>query len=167
VKTAYLALGSNLGDRSSALRSALNRLVAWGSLRIVRESSVYETAPVGVTAQPDFLNMAAQLATSLTADDLLSRCLQVEAELGRERRERWGPRTVDLDILWFEGETRQSERLVLPHPRMHQRGFVLLPLSEIAPDLYIDGRTVADWVRACDLSGIRKRGTLPPAAAPV
>ena len=106
MKTAYLALGSNLGDRAALLAEALRRLHRPGTLEISRVSSVYETAPVGVTDQPEFLNLAVEIKTLLSPEEVLAECLATETALGRVRRERWGPRTIDIDLLWYEGEQR-------------------------------------------------------------
>lgn len=142
MNTAYLALGSNLGERRDHLAGALTQLQATGVVEITRLSSVYETAPVGIRDQPDFFNLVTEVRTTLSPEALLERCLQVEANLGRVRRERWGPRTIDLDVLWFNGISLSSSSLTLPHPRMIERAFVLAPLAEIAPHLEIDGETV-------------------------
>ncbi|WP_209853000.1 2-amino-4-hydroxy-6-hydroxymethyldihydropteridine diphosphokinase [Paenibacillus sediminis] len=138
---AYIALGANLGDREGTLISAIDRLDAHPQINVLRCSSLYETDPVGYVDQPSFLNMAASLRTSLKPKELLNVMLDTERELGRVRTIRWGPRTVDLDLLWFGGIVLETEELILPHPRMAERAFVLVPLSEIVqadeqPDLY-------------------------------
>ena len=151
MKTAYLGLGSNLGDRRGRLVEALRGLAATTAISVVRGSSVYESKPVGLLEQPDFLNMVVEVKTAHTPLALLAACLAIEAQLGRERRERWGPRTIDLDVLAYEKLSWSDDRLVLPHPRMQERGFVLTPLAEIAPDLRLNGesvRIVADRVGA-------------------
>jgi 2-amino-4-hydroxy-6-hydroxymethyldihydropteridine diphosphokinase len=132
--TAYLSLGSNLGDRLNYLTEAVRRLER-PDTRVTQVSSIYETAPWGNTDQPSFLNMAAAVETDLTADELLRHILSVEQALGRVRTVRWGPRTVDIDMLLFADERRTTDDLELPHPRMAQRAFVLVPLLEIAPHL--------------------------------
>jgi 2-amino-4-hydroxy-6-hydroxymethyldihydropteridine diphosphokinase len=158
VKTAFLALGSNLGDRKANLRAAVERLASTrtGNIAIERVSAIYETAPVGVTAQPDFYNLVVEIRTDLPPRELLRECLAVESSLGRVRTERWGPRTIDVDVLWYEGASLEETDLTLPHPRMLERSFVLTPLAEIAPNLLLGGKTVA--VRAGELGseGIRK-----------
>lgn len=137
---AFLSLGSNLGDRREALQAALRALERRGA-RVVRRSSLYETAPVGLTDQPAFLNLAVEVATDLTPDELLAACRRVEDDLGRVRRERWGPRTVDIDILLYDRRTVQTADLEIPHPRITERRFVLEPLLEIAPEAALpDGR---------------------------
>ncbi len=130
---AYLGLGSNVGDRLANLRRAVELLGDRVGVTVVRTSSVYETEPVG-PAQPDFLNAVAEVATTLSARELLRACLEAEAELGRVREERWGPRTIDIDLLIYDDERIDEPDLTVPHPRMHERGFVLVPLAELAPD---------------------------------
>lgn len=158
--TAYVALGSNLGDRATLLRAALVTLQRGGDVQVVTESAVYETAPVGGPEQPDYLNMVVAVATALEPEALLERCLAIEAEHGRVRRERWGPRTLDLDLLAFGAEERRSERLTLPHPRMAERAFVLVPLAEIAPELKIGDTTAGALAARIDRSGLRQLGPL-------
>jgi 2-amino-4-hydroxy-6-hydroxymethyldihydropteridine diphosphokinase len=160
VTTAHLALGSNLGDRAAHLRGALAALQRDGAVRVVAESAVYETAPVGGPPQPDFLNMVVAVATELAAEELLARCLAVEAEHGRERGERWGPRTLDIDVLTYGAAMLRTERLTLPHPRMAERAFVLVPLAEVAPELKIGDTTVRELAARSDRSGLRRLGPL-------
>lgn len=133
-RTAYIALGSNLGDRERLLRQALDALDALEEIRVLRLSDIYETDPVGYTDQPAFLNMTAALATSLQPLALLERLLEIELRLGRVREERWGPRTIDLDLLYYEGVAMHTDTLILPHPRMMERTFVLVPLLETLAD---------------------------------
>lgn len=132
-KIAYLSLGSNLGDRRANLRNAIGRLLNFG--RILGVSSFYETEPMEFTDQPWFLNCAVALQTDLSADDFLSEIMGVERELGRQRTQPKGPRTVDIDILLLGKAVLHSPKLTIPHPAMHQRRFVLEPLAEIAPDV--------------------------------
>ncbi|MBA2462568.1 MAG: 2-amino-4-hydroxy-6-hydroxymethyldihydropteridine diphosphokinase [Actinobacteria bacterium] len=136
--TAYIGLGSNLGEREAALRRALDLLAA--RVHVGAVSSFRETDPVGVTDQPQFVNAVARIETELSARGLLDFLLAVERELGRERRERWGPRTIDLDLLLYGRESIDEPGLTVPHPRLHERGFVLEPLVEIAPRLVVPGR---------------------------
>lgn len=161
MKTAYLALGSNLGDRLAFLSDAVRRLERPGELRVDRLSSVYESAPVGITDQPDFLNMVVQIKTRLTPQGLLEACLAFEVALGRVRRERWGPRTLDADVLWYEANHFATPALTLPHPRMLERAFVLVPLAEIAPDLTIDGKRVIDLAALLGGVDLKNVGKLP------
>ncbi|MEI2282559.1 2-amino-4-hydroxy-6-hydroxymethyldihydropteridine diphosphokinase [Paenibacillus polysaccharolyticus] len=130
---AYIALGANLGNREQTLLEALTLLNEHPHISVLRCSALYETEPVGYVDQPAFLNMAAMVSTNLTPELLLAELLSVENQLGRVRDIRWGPRTVDLDLLWMHGETRDTELLQLPHPRMGERAFVLVPLSDIVP----------------------------------
>ncbi len=134
MKTVYLALGSNLGDRRANLASALERL-ATADLRIVRVSSIYETAPRDVLDQPWFLNQVVEVETSLFPRQLLARTQKIERALGRKRAQPKGPRVIDLDILLFGDAIINTPDLEVPHPRMLDRRFVLEPLAELAPDL--------------------------------
>jgi 2-amino-4-hydroxy-6-hydroxymethyldihydropteridine diphosphokinase len=160
--TSYLALGSNLGDRRALLDRAVATLGARPEVSILRVSSIYETQPVGGPAgQGPYLNAVAELATGLVPDELLRLLLETERALGRVRTERDGPRTIDLDLL-LHGETiRDDPELTLPHPRMHQRLFVLQPLAEIAPGVVhpVLHRTIADLL--ADLLGARPFGPSP------
>ncbi len=142
--TAYVGLGSNLGDREGNLRRALDRLAAEPGLRVVEVSRFVETAPVGGPAQPRYLNGVCAVETEAPPRALLDRLLALERELGRVRGERWGPRVIDLDLLFWGDRVIAEADLVIPHPRAHERAFVLEPLCEIAPDLVHPtlGRTV-------------------------
>jgi 2-amino-4-hydroxy-6-hydroxymethyldihydropteridine diphosphokinase len=132
---AFIALGSNLGDREQTIQSALDRLSAINGIRMASISKLLENPAVGGPSNsPPFLNAAAEIETSLSAIELLDQFLIVEQSLGRHRREKWGPRTIDLDLLLFGDQVIESERLIVPHPLLHQRRFVLEPLAEIAPD---------------------------------
>ncbi len=142
------------------LRGALTALCRAGDVRILAESAVYETSPVGGPEQPDYLNMVVAVATALSPDALLDRCLAIEAEHGRVRRERWGARTLDLDLLSYGDTVRQTERLTLPHPRMGERAFVLVPLAEIAPELRVGDSTAGRLAAQIDRSGLRRIGML-------
>ena len=160
MSTAYLGLGGNLGNRREYLANAILALNSESGIRVEKISSVFETLPVGVVDQPEFLNLVVQLSTSLTALELLTRCLQIEKKLGRVRAERWGPRTIDLDVLWYDGVMLSESDLVLPHPRMKERAFVLVPLAEIAPVLSLDGVPIKELVARLDVSGLRQLGSL-------
>ncbi|MBO4915098.1 MAG: 2-amino-4-hydroxy-6-hydroxymethyldihydropteridine diphosphokinase [Oscillospiraceae bacterium] len=142
---AYLSLGANLGDRAATLREALRRLAASEGVELTAVSSVYETEPWGRTDQPRFLNLAAALRTTLAPETLLMHAQAIETALGRVRREKWGARVIDIDLLCMEGVAMQSPSLTLPHPYLTERAFVLVPLSEIAPDLVIAGQPVEAW----------------------
>jgi 2-amino-4-hydroxy-6-hydroxymethyldihydropteridine diphosphokinase len=132
---AYVGVGANLGDREATIRAALEALPG-----LVGVSKLRETDPVGVVDQPPFLNAAAVLETELAPRELLDTLLAVERELGRERRERWGPRTIDLDLLLYGAETIDEPGLTVPHPRLHERRFALEPLLDLDPELAIPGR---------------------------
>lgn len=133
----FLGMGSNLGDREENIAAALRLLLENGDIRIEAVSSLYETEPVGLKEQPAFLNCVIQIAAELTPHDLLTRCLKIESCLGRIRTERWGPRLIDIDILFFKGLHIVTDTLQLPHPRLMERNFVLVPLVEIAGDKII------------------------------
>ena len=140
-----IGLGSNLGERECQLEQALQRLEQAGDLRIVCVSNLYETKPVGDTDQPEFLNMAARLETLLTPLDLLKQCLAVENEMGRLRTRRWGPRIIDIDLLEYDARRVRLTELILPHPEIVNRGFVLIPLNDIVPELMLENeKTVAE-----------------------
>ncbi|HEX9194585.1 MAG TPA: 2-amino-4-hydroxy-6-hydroxymethyldihydropteridine diphosphokinase [Azonexus sp.] len=155
MNTAYVALGANLGDPRATVLAAFAALANLPESRVARCSSLYRTAPVGILDQPDFVNAVAVLETSLTADALLDALLDIEARFGRIRRERNGPRTLDLDLLLYDDIELDLPHLTLPHPRLHLRAFVLLPLAEVAPDLAIPRRgSLAAWLPAVANQGI-------------
>lgn len=131
---AYIGLGSNLGDREATLRGALRELDARGDVKVVRRSDFHETEPVGGPPQGAFINAAAELATPLQPEELLAVLHEVEDDFGRERTVRWGPRTLDLDLLLYGNRIIDTSDLQVPHPRMHERRFVLEPLCELCPD---------------------------------
>jgi 2-amino-4-hydroxy-6-hydroxymethyldihydropteridine diphosphokinase len=151
---AFLGLGGNLGDPQTAMRDALHLLSRNPDLSVVAVSSLYRTPPWGLLDQPDFLNAVAEVATELEPRALLELCLQTERELKRVRLERWGPRAIDMDILWFDNRAIDEEGLQVPHPRMTERAFVMVPLAEIAGDLPIGGSTAAELALQLDQSGI-------------
>lgn len=142
-QTAYIGLGSNLGDKEANLKRALELLDRSPGLRVTRTASFYRTAPVGYTRQDWFLNTVAEVETALAPGELLTLLLAIEKELGRVRTIHWGPRMVDLDLLLFGGEEIDTPDLVVPHPRLSQRAFVMAPLAELAPELKIAGRGTA------------------------
>ena len=152
---AYVALGSNLGDSQQQLLDAIEALAGLPNTRVLARSRFYRTPPWGMLDQPEFLNAVVVLETPLLPHDLLDALLGIERDAGRERGgERWGPRTLDLDLLHVDGKTVSDERLTLPHPRIAERAFVLLPLSELSPDLEIPGRgRVVDLLRGVDTQG--------------
>ena len=132
--TCFLAVGSNLGESESIIRNALRRLSEDENIRVLKESSLIETKPYGGVEQPDFLNGALKIETLYTPAELLKKLHEVENEAGRERTVHWGPRTLDLDILFYGKEIYEDEELIIPHPDMQNRDFVLRPMAEIAPN---------------------------------
>lgn len=136
---AFLGLGSNVGDRLTNLQRAVDLLAGRVDIDIRRSSRVYETDPVGGSAQPDYLNAVVEVETTLSPRELLEACLEVEVELGRTREERWGPRTIDVDVLTYDGDRVDEPDLTIPHPRMHERAFVLVPLLELVVDPVLPG----------------------------
>jgi 2-amino-4-hydroxy-6-hydroxymethyldihydropteridine diphosphokinase len=161
---ACLSLGCNLGDCRASLASALRKLEADAGVSVISVSSVYITEPVGGVEQPSFLNMAAALETELRPADLLALCRAIERELGgRDGRRPLGPRTIDLDILLYEQLEIAEGELIIPHPRMLERAFVLVPLAEIAADLELpEGTTIGEALRASsDDHGVEIDDTAP------
>jgi 2-amino-4-hydroxy-6-hydroxymethyldihydropteridine diphosphokinase len=140
VATAFVGIGSNLGDRETNLRQAIELLSAEDGIDVVALSEIRETDPVGPVEQGPFLNGAAKLETSLTPRELLERLLSVESRLGRVRDERWGPRTIDLDLLLYGDLSIEEPGLTVPHPRLHERRFALEPLADLDPGLEIPGK---------------------------
>ena len=144
----FLGLGSNLGDRHAMLRQARRLLGELPDTSVVRSSGLYETAPVGGPEQDDYLNQVVEIRTALSPRRLLEAIGRIEAALGRERAVRWGPRSIDVDILWYDGSSVAEADLEVPHPRMEERRFVLEPLAELAPDLVLpSGSTVKEALR--------------------
>jgi 2-amino-4-hydroxy-6-hydroxymethyldihydropteridine diphosphokinase len=157
MNTAYVALGANLGDPAATVRAAFGALANLPESRVVHGSSLYRTAPVGITDQPEFINAVAQLETTLAPEALLDALFDIELRFGRIRADKNGPRTLDLDLLLYNDQFLELPRQTLPHPRMHLRAFVLYPLAEIAPDLLILGRgSVTAWLPAVANQGIVK-----------
>ena len=152
----YLSLGGNIGDPVQAMGEALRMLDADDWTEIVAVSSLYRTPPWGNTDQPDFLNAAAEIHTGRSPRELLDLCLEAERKLKRVRAERWGPRVVDLDILVFGDRTIHEPGLEIPHPRMLERAFVLVPLAEIAPNFSVKGQTLSRRLAVADVTGIEK-----------
>jgi 2-amino-4-hydroxy-6-hydroxymethyldihydropteridine diphosphokinase len=154
VSRAYLGIGSNIGDKAAMLDAAVAGLAARPGLRVTARSADYRTPPWGDTDQDWFLNGALGVETALDPHALLDACLDVERALGRVRERRWGPRVIDIDVLFYEGAAVSDERLILPHRFVRERAFVLVPLAEIAPDLVIGGETVTEALARLDRGGI-------------
>ncbi len=133
--TAYLGLGSNLGDREANINRALAELNRSGVCTVTRVSSIYETEPVGIPEQPDFLNAVAEIETGTAPRELLTTIREIERNIGREKTFKWGPRIIDIDVLLYGEQRLAEENLEIPHPEMHNRAFVLTPLAEIAPEI--------------------------------
>ncbi|HVV79493.1 MAG TPA: 2-amino-4-hydroxy-6-hydroxymethyldihydropteridine diphosphokinase [Pseudolabrys sp.] len=158
---AFLGLGGNVGDSRATLDRAIAMLVDGRSIKLLARSSDYQTPPWGVENQAPFVNLCLAVETTLTPRQLLQRIHEIERALGRDRaaETHWGPRTCDIDILAYDDVRLNEPNLTLPHPRMFERGFVLIPLAEIAPDAMIGGRRVQDALKAADTEGIVR---LPP-----
>jgi 2-amino-4-hydroxy-6-hydroxymethyldihydropteridine diphosphokinase len=132
---AYVGLGSNLGDREALVFQAIAMLGALSQTNVVRRAGIYETEPVGRQDQPWFVNTVVQIETTLGPETLLTQTQEIETRLGRQRQAHWGPREIDLDILLYGDRVMNTSQLTLPHPELHRRRFVLVPLCELAPDL--------------------------------
>ena len=131
---AYLGLGSNIGDRKQQLLKAIDLIGNIKGIKVTKQSSIYETAPIGYTDQLNFLNLCLEIETELSPQQLLKHCLDIEQQLHRVREIRWGPRTLDIDILLYSDNIIETDNLSIPHPRMQERAFVLIPLNDIASD---------------------------------
>jgi 2-amino-4-hydroxy-6-hydroxymethyldihydropteridine diphosphokinase len=155
---ALLALGGNLGAVRATLDRAVAMLCDGNAVRLIARSSDYRTPPWGVTQQPPFVNLCLAAATELSPRTLLARALAVERALGRDRshEQRWGPRAVDIDLLAYDDVTMNEDGLILPHPRLFERAFVLVPLAEIGPDRRIAGVRVRDALARLDTAGIER-----------
>lgn len=151
---AAIGLGSNLGDKVANIARAIDLLTAPGDVRLVARSRDYRSAPWGVADQDWFVNAAITVATDLAPMALLRRCQAVENDMGRVRKEKWGPRVIDVDVLTYRGETIDLPDLKVPHPFIAQRGFVLLPLKEIAPDTRIAGKSLDEMIARLDISDL-------------
>lgn len=161
---AYLALGSNMGKREETLQKAIHKLQEQPGIRVLRVSNIYETDPVGYVDQDAFLNMVIAVETELSADQLLKTALTIERELGRVRLIRWGPRTIDIDLLLFGDRTIETKHLKIPHPSMAERAFVLVPLRDVweGGALPVYNQTIDHFLShlAEDHKGVRKWGTV-------
>lgn len=151
---AALGFGGNLGDPPQAMAEALRILDGRPDCRVAAVSRLYRTPPWGKTDQADFFNACALIDTELSPKALLDLCLAIERGMKRVRIERWGPRTIDIDVLTYGERTVHEEGLDIPHPRMVERAFVLMPLADVAPDLQVMGQTITAWLSQADRSGI-------------
>ncbi|PLR78912.1 2-amino-4-hydroxy-6-hydroxymethyldihydropteridine diphosphokinase [Bacillus sp. V3-13] len=157
--TAFIGLGSNLGDRAEYLRKAIVHLENHKQIHVVNNSSIYETEPIGYLEQDKFLNLVIQITTGLNPHELLDACLNIEQLLGRKREILWGPRTIDLDILLYNQENIETEKLIIPHPRIQERAFVLIPLVEVGRNSMppvVDIQMLECWLEGLsDKEGVR------------
>ncbi len=154
--SALLGMGANVGDPKSAMAAALRMIDAHVQITVTIVSSLYRTPPWGKLDQPPFLNAVASVRTALEPRTLLDACLEAEQMLKRVRTERWGPRIIDVDVLWFGDRTVDEPGLQIPHPRMQERAFVMVPLAEIDPDLILGGAAARDVASALDRTGIER-----------
>lgn len=166
-RSVVLALGSNLGDRQDILQGCVDAIAAIPEVQLMAVSPVYETAPVGGPAQPDYLNAVLLARTTLPSRTLLDRLHDVESAFDRVREVRWGPRTLDIDIITVDGEASDDPELTLPHPRAHERAFVLAPWHDADPDALLPGHgPVGALLAAADATGVRRSAVaglaLPP-----
>ena len=152
---ATLGLGSNIGDRVRNIEEAIERLTADGAVRLVARSRFYRTAPWGVTDQDCFVNACIAVKTDVSVRELLDRCQAVENGMARVRRQRWGPRNIDVDILSFRDRKIDEPDLVVPHPRITERAFALVPLKDVAPDLTIGGVSIDEMLSKLDASDVQ------------
>lgn len=141
---AYLGLGTNIGDRLGYLKQACDILRESNNINIIKESKIYETKAWGYKNQDDFLNMCVEIQTNLSPEDLLNFCQGIEEKLNRKRIIRWGPRTIDVDILFFNDLQLKSEKLLIPHPRITERAFVLIPLMDLNKELAIKDKSIKE-----------------------
>jgi len=153
---AVLGLGSNVGERRAALAAAADALRAHPDIEIIAASPLYETAPWGITSQQDFLNAAMRIGTSLAPADLLAAILAIEVALGRVRREKWGPRVIDIDILVYGNETISIPGLTIPHPHLSERIFALAPLVDVMPEAIIADKPARHWLAQLGREGLKE-----------
>lgn len=155
----YLGLGTNMGDRLLNLRNAVDFLDEYEGINMIKQSNVYETKAWGYTEQDDFLNMCVEVETEIDKYDLLKICKEVEQKLQRKRIIRWGPRTIDVDILFYNDFVSDDEELILPHPRIKQRAFVLIPLLDLDEDIILEGENLRHYLKLLpreDIEGVKE-----------
>lgn len=155
-KRAYLGIGGNIGDRKANIEGAIEILSSSDSIEVTKVSSLYETEPVGYEDQDWFMNVVVEIKTTLSPYELLKYCQNIENELKRVRLIRWGPRTIDVDVLLYEGYESDAEDLTVPHPRMTERAFVMVPLYEINDDLQIAGKHISELMESLEGEEINK-----------
>jgi 2-amino-4-hydroxy-6-hydroxymethyldihydropteridine diphosphokinase len=155
-KIAFLGLGSNIGDKYKHLLDAILLLEEYKVIKVIKKSSFYETAPIGYTKQDSFINMVIKIETNLVPQELLKTVNEVEATLLRKRVIRWGPRTIDIDILFYDNLKINEIDLIIPHPRISERKFVIVPLLEIDSDMMIDGKNLKVFLNGIEDQLIRK-----------
>lgn len=155
-KRAYLGIGGNIGDRKANIEGAIEILRSSDSIEVTKVSSLYETEPVGYEDQDWFMNVVVEIKTTLSPYELLKYCQNIENELKRVRLIRWGPRTIDVDVLLYEGYESDAEDLTVPHPRMTERAFVMVPLYEINDDLQIAGTHISELMESLEGEEINK-----------
>lgn len=155
---AFIAIGSNLGDRIANVRKAAALVAGGVNARVLARSSLYETEPWGIREQPSFVNAVIKVETGLSPMELLTHTRSIEAAMGRQREQRYGPRTIDLDIIFYDGLVMDEKGLTIPHPRAHERAFVMVPLAEIDPEFVHPAlkRKAAEIADGLDRSGVRK-----------
>jgi 2-amino-4-hydroxy-6-hydroxymethyldihydropteridine diphosphokinase len=153
---AVLGLGGNIGDTRGLMAAAVDHLSRHPEIKVEAVSALYRTPPWGKTDQPPFLNAAVRIETRLSPEDLLQTVLNVEQALGRRRAERWGPRTIDIDILLYGTVAVDQPGLHIPHPRLKERAFALAPLVDVMPDAEVMGRPATEWLAASDRAGMQR-----------
>ncbi|MGM0370282.1 MAG: 2-amino-4-hydroxy-6-hydroxymethyldihydropteridine diphosphokinase [Bacillota bacterium] len=154
METVYLGLGTNIGAKEKNLRKAVNLLKQTPGLKLIQVSSIYETAPWGYEEQNNFLNLCLELKTELEPQELLTVCQKVENDLGRVRNKKWGPRIIDVDILTYDDLKINTPKLIIPHPRIKERAFVLVPLQDLNTNLLIDGHRIEEYLAEISTAGI-------------
>lgn len=152
----YLSLGTNMGDREKNLKDAVSIIQGFDQTKLIKVSKIYETKPWGYTDQDNFLNLCLEIETSLSPYELLEKCQEAEQNLKRERLVRWGPRTIDIDILLYDDIICEDEKLIIPHPRIHERAFVLIPLMDLNENLIIKGQGLKDWLKMLNLEEVKE-----------